>query len=128
MKKFLPLGIILFCFFFDYTILRDTKDTLVVNAGGAALIPFLRGTVGLLDISLFVALYMKFVKNISREKLFYMIIVPFIFFFGIFGFLIHPNVDFFHPAKETIAALHAKHPSHTALIDVSAIPVKSQRR
>ena len=77
-KKIIPLSIILFCFVVNYTILRDTKDTLIVNAGGVMLIPFLRGAAEPLAISLFVALYVNSVKFISREKLFYIIIVPFI--------------------------------------------------
>ena len=42
MKKFLPLGLIMFCILFNYTLLRDTKDTLVVNAAGARAITFLK--------------------------------------------------------------------------------------
>ena len=43
MKKILPLGAMLFFILFNYTILRDTKDVLVVTApgGGAEMIPFL---------------------------------------------------------------------------------------
>ena len=42
LKKFLPLGLIMFCILFNYTLLRDTKDTLVVNAAGAGAITFLK--------------------------------------------------------------------------------------
>ena len=35
LKKFIPLGIIMFCLLFNYTILRDTKDSLVVNSAGS---------------------------------------------------------------------------------------------
>ena len=43
LKKILPLGAVLFFILFNYTILRDTKDVLVVTApgGGAEMIPFL---------------------------------------------------------------------------------------
>lgn len=43
-KKLLPLGLMLFCILFNYTILRDTKDVLVVTApnSGAEIIPFLK--------------------------------------------------------------------------------------
>ncbi len=33
-KKLLPLGLMFFCTLFSYTILRDTKDVLVVTAPG----------------------------------------------------------------------------------------------
>lgn len=44
LKKLLPLGSMLFCILFNYTILRDTKDVLVVTApnSGAEIIPFLK--------------------------------------------------------------------------------------
>ena len=39
-----PLGFMFFCILFNYTILRDTKDVLVVTApgSGAEIIPFLK--------------------------------------------------------------------------------------
>jgi len=41
-KKLLPLGMMFFCILFNYTILRNTKDVLVVTAAGAEIIPFLK--------------------------------------------------------------------------------------
>jgi hypothetical protein len=43
-KKLLPLGMIFFCILFNYTILRDTKDVLMITAkgSGAEVIPFLK--------------------------------------------------------------------------------------
>ena len=34
-KKFLPLALIMLCILFNYTILRDTKDSLIATAPGA---------------------------------------------------------------------------------------------
>ena len=49
LKKLLPLGLMLFLILFNYTILRDTKDVLVVTApgSGAEIIPFLKTYVNL---------------------------------------------------------------------------------
>jgi AAA family ATP:ADP antiporter len=66
------------------------------------------------------SLYTNLAKIISREKLFYITIIPFITFFGLFGFIIHPNTDFFHPTKDAITALHAAHPTHSIFIDIYA--------
>ena len=118
-KKFFPLCLILFCFLFNYSILRDTKDTLVVNGGGAALIPFLRSVGGITQIA-FVILYFKLSNIFLREKLIGIIIVPFIVLFFIFGFIIHPNVDLLHPTKEAITALHTMHPAWSPFIDMYA--------
>lgn len=120
LKKFIPLALIMFCILFNYTILRDTKDTLVVNAGGAAVIPFLKGIAVTLAAIGFVILYAKLSNVLSREKLFYAIVSPFILFFGLFGFVIYPMADFLHPAKETVAALHAAYPSAAGFIDMYA--------
>ncbi|MCE7766649.1 hypothetical protein GQL56_28900, partial [Pseudomonas putida] len=35
LKKIIPLGAMFFCILFNYTILRDTKDVLVVTAKGS---------------------------------------------------------------------------------------------
>ena len=45
LKKFLPMFLLFFFINFNYTILRDTKDTLIVTApgSGAEAIPFLKG-------------------------------------------------------------------------------------
>ena len=42
LKKVLPMFFLFFCISFNYTILRDTKDTLVATSrAGAEAIPFL---------------------------------------------------------------------------------------
>jgi AAA family ATP:ADP antiporter len=48
-KKLLPLGLMFFCILFNYTILRDTKDVLMVTApkSGAEVIPFIKTYVNL---------------------------------------------------------------------------------
>ena len=40
LKKFLPMFFLFFFINFNYTILRDTKDTLIVTASGAETIRF----------------------------------------------------------------------------------------
>ncbi len=54
LKKFLPMVLMMFCFLFNYTIMRDTKDTLIVTAAGAEAIPFLKfwGTLPISILSL----------------------------------------------------------------------------
>ena len=44
-KKFLPLTFMMFFILFNYTILRNTKDTLVITASGPEVIPFLKAVV-----------------------------------------------------------------------------------
>ncbi|KAK4765607.1 hypothetical protein SAY86_026697 [Trapa natans] len=99
LKKIIPLGLMFFCILFNYTILRDTKDVLVVTAKGrsAEIIPFLKTWVNLPVAVGFMLLYTKLAGALSREALFYSVIVPFIAFFGAFGFVLYPLSNYIHP-------------------------------
>ncbi|KAJ0924849.1 putative ADP/ATP carrier protein, bacteria [Helianthus annuus] len=79
LKKIVPLGLMFFCILFNYTILRDTKDVLVVTAIG------------------FMVLYTKLSNVLSKKALFYTVILPFIAFFGAFGFVLYPLSNYVHP-------------------------------
>jgi hypothetical protein len=70
MKKFIPLAMIMFAVLFNYTILRDTKDTLVVNAAGAGAITFLKSYCVTPMAILFVIFYAKLTNILNRENVF----------------------------------------------------------
>ncbi|KAK9677178.1 hypothetical protein RND81_11G125700 [Saponaria officinalis] len=99
LKKIIPLGLMFFCILFNYTILRDTKDVLVVTAKGssAEIIPFLKTWVNLPMAVGFMVLYTKLADVLPTKALFYTVIVPFIAFFGAFGFVLYPMSGYFHP-------------------------------
>ncbi|EOY26597.1 TLC ATP/ADP transporter isoform 3, partial [Theobroma cacao] len=99
LKKIIPLGLMFFCILFNYTILRDTKDVLVVTAKGssAEIIPFLKTWVNLPMAVGFMLLYTKLANVLSKQALFYTVIVPFIAFFGAFGFMLYPLSNYIHP-------------------------------
>jgi ATP:ADP antiporter, AAA family len=120
LKKFIPLGIIMFCLLFNYTVLRDTKDSLVVNTAGAGAITFLKLYCVTPAAILFVILYAKLTNALSRENVFYAVVTPFIVFFGIFGFIIYPNLHMLHPSVESVQALHAAYPNLSGFIDIYA--------
>lgn len=110
LKKILPMFFMFFFISFNYTILRDTKDTLIVTAAGAEAIPFLK-TFGVVPAAiLFMAIYAKLSNLLTRENLFYVTLFPFILFFGLFAFVIYPAKDFLIPT-ESAAALRAYLPS-----------------
>jgi AAA family ATP:ADP antiporter len=94
---------------FSYTILRDTKDVLVVTApkSGAEIIPFLKTYVNLPSAIGFTVLYSKLTNQFSRETVFYMIVSTFVAFFGLFAAVIYPNQAFLHPHAlcDALAAL-----------------------
>lgn len=99
LKKLLPMFFLFFFINFNYTILRDTKDSLIVTApgSGAEAIPFLK-VWGVLPFAvLFMIIYAKLSNNMSKQKLFHTTITAFIAFFAIFALVLYPNRDFLHP-------------------------------
>ena len=95
--------LLFFLILFNYTILRDTKDTLIVSgtAAGAEIIPFLK-LWGVLPFAfLFLFLYAKFSNTLSKKALFYSTITPFLVFFALFATVIYPYQDALSPTTLT---------------------------
>ena len=112
LKKFLPMGLMMFCILFIYTVLRDTKDAILVNApgSGAESLSFIKG-IGVTSAAvLFMVLYTKGANIFKREGLFYVTALPFLIFFVCFAFLIYPNKDLFHMSLESIEQYQALYP------------------
>ena len=120
LKKFLPLAFIMFCILFNYTLLRDTKDTIVVNSAGAGAISFLKLYCVTPAAILFVIFYAKLTNILSRENVFYAVVTPFLVFFGAFAFIIYPNLEALHPSAESILALKESYPVLSGFIDIYA--------
>src|SRR5271169_417757 len=99
LKKIIPMLLLFFFINFNYTILRDTKDALIVTApgSGAEAIPFLK-VWGVLPIAvLFMVVYAKLSNILSKPALFYTTISLFLVFFGIFALVLYPARDVLHP-------------------------------
>ena len=111
LKKAIPMGLMFFCILFNYTCLRNIKDSLIVTSGGAEVIPFLKGYCVAPSAIIFMLLYAKASNIFSNEHLFYVTLTPFILFFGCFAFFIYPNVDCLHPSAATVAAWRESAPS-----------------
>lgn len=112
LKKFLPMAFMMLFILLNYTILRNVKDALVINAEGQdeGIISFLKlyGTTP--SAILFMLIYAKLTNIFSRESIFYIFIVPFITFFGLFAFVIYPNAATLHPTYETVTSLQSSYP------------------
>ena len=117
-KKFFAFAGIMFCMIMNYTLLRNMKDVLVVNAAGAGVITFLKTYCVTPAAILFFIIFVKLSNKFSRENLFYVIIVPFLAYFLVFGFVINPNFDLFHPSKETIDMIHKNYPHSKGFMDL----------
>jgi len=120
LKKFLPMGFMMLCILFNYTILRDIKDVLVVlaPAGGAETISFLKLWGVTPSAVLFMVVFVKLANALSKENLFYAIIIPFVLFFAAFAFVIYPNKEALHMSLDTIKGLQAAYPTFHWFIPV----------
>lgn len=110
LKKFLPLGLMMFLIISNYTFLRNIQDTLVVTAkgSGAEIITFIKVLALPLSV-LFFFIYAKLSNVLGRSALFYTCIAPFLIFFTVFALFIYPNGSYLHPnlvATETLKAVH----------------------
>lgn len=97
LKKLLPMFLMFFFISFNYTILRDTKDTLIVTAAGAEALPFLKSFGVVPAAILFMIIYSKLSNVLSKENLFYVTLLPFVIFFGLFAFVMYPARDALMP-------------------------------
>ena len=104
LKKFLPMGFMMFCILFNFTVLRALKDSLVVPEIGAEALSFLKLWGVLPAAVLAMLLYAELLSFFSEEKTFYIITGIFIAFFALFAFVLHPNAELIHPNHEKILA------------------------
>lgn len=109
-KKFLPISLIMFFTIFNYTVLRNSKDAFIMTEAGAEVLPFLKGGVVLPCSLLLVAAYTKLANNLSRERLYYVVVLFFLSFFALFGAILHPYRDAVQMSGETIAHLKTAYP------------------
>lgn len=118
-KKVFSLLLLKFCVSFNYAILHSTKDTLIVTKGfGAEAIPILKGWFVLSFAFLFMLAYSKISNHISRSRLFYVTLIPFLLFFVIYGFFLYPNRDFLTPetSAEKLLAFLGQEREHWVIV------------
>jgi AAA family ATP:ADP antiporter len=98
-KKIVPMMLMLFFICFNYTILRNIKDAVVVTAqsSGAEVIPFIKVWVLLPMAIVATLIFTKLNNRYSQEKVFYFIISSFLLFFAAFTFIFYPFRDILHP-------------------------------
>jgi ATP:ADP antiporter, AAA family len=99
LRKFVPLLLIFFLVGFNYSLLRATKDALVVTApsSGAEALPFLKVWAIVPMALLFTFLFTRVSNKLSREKIFYVMMSIFIAFFLLFMFVLYPFQHLLHP-------------------------------
>ena len=99
LKKLIPMLLIFFLVIFNYTVMRDAKDAILVTApgSGAEVIPFIK-LWGVLPMAvIFMIFYAKMSNKLSKPALFCATLSPFIVFFGLFATVFYPLQDVLHP-------------------------------
>jgi AAA family ATP:ADP antiporter len=101
LRKLLPLFAMFFLVTFNYNVLRNAKETLIVTAehAGAEAIPFIKIWAVLPCAVLMAMLYTKLSHRFSREKVFNTILCGFLAFIFLFAFFLHPCADMLHPHR-----------------------------
>jgi AAA family ATP:ADP antiporter len=91
--------LIFFLVGFNYSLLRATKDALVVTApsSGAETLPFLKVWAIVPMAFLFTFIFTRVSNRVAREKIFYFMMSIFIGFFLLFMFFLYPLQDTLHP-------------------------------
>lgn len=106
-KKLLPMFFMFFFISMVYSTLRNLKDTLIITApgSGAEALPFLK-TGGVVPAALILMLiYAKLSNVLSKEKLFYTTVTPFLVFYLLFAFVLYPEKEHLHLSQETADAI-----------------------
>ena len=119
-KKILPLLFMKFFISFTYGILTTMKDAFIVTAkgSGAEVIPILKGWI-VLPIALGTTLlYSKLTNIFRRSVLFYSIILFFMAFIALYGFVLYPNLDALspHDSADWILSKIGEHNAHWVAI------------
>ncbi|MBS4167568.1 Npt1/Npt2 family nucleotide transporter [Parachlamydia sp. AcF125] len=104
LKRIVPLLLMLFLICFNYTVLRNMKDAVVITASGAEVIPFIKVWVMLPMAVLTTYLFTKLANRYSQEQVFYIVMATFLLFYALFAFIIYPQREalHFHQAADFI--------------------------
>jgi AAA family ATP:ADP antiporter len=99
LPRLLPMMAVIFIICFDYSILRNLKDTVVVTAkcSGAEVIPFLKVWVVFPAAVGMTLLYTYLSSRVSQERVFYLIVSGFLAYYLLFSFVLYPLRDTLHP-------------------------------
>lgn len=99
-RKLWPIVTILALVAFNYSILRCMKDSMIVTAAGAEVLPFIKVWAVLPSAVVCTVIFTKLSGRFSQEKVFYVIIGSFLAYFMLFAFVLYPNREYLHPIEQ----------------------------
>ena len=97
LKKFLPMALMMMGILFNYSVMRGTKDSLVVTNMGAEVIPTLKLWFVLPAAVLFMIAYSKLSNVFSKNGVFYIVTSFFLAYFALFAVVLYPCVNALTP-------------------------------
>lgn len=99
LRKFLPLLAMAFFIGFNYNILRNMKDALLVTAehSGAEVLPFIKVWGIVPGALLLTFIYSRLNNRMKRDHVFLVMVLIFLGFFALFTFCIYPLQHILHP-------------------------------
>lgn len=106
LRKLVPMLMMVFLICFNYTILRNMKDSIVITTSGAEVIPFIKVWVMLPTAILLTFLFTRLSNRFSQERVFYIMISLFLTFFALFAFILYPLRDHLHPVSYAASFQH----------------------
>lgn len=102
--------LMMFLICFNYSVLRNLKDSIALTSSGAAIIPFMKMGVLLPMAVLLTVVFTMLSNRYSQEKVFYLMMGLFLSYYALFAFVLYPLRDSIHP-HETARYLSELFPS-----------------
>lgn len=95
LANFVPLALMFFLILFNYTVLKNVKDTVIVTQTefGTEMIPFLKVYCNLPSAVIFTIYYQRLVSRFSMPVVLALCILPFLLFFTFFALVVFPARD-----------------------------------
>jgi len=118
LKKFIPLGMILFFLLFNHYCLKNIKDSLIVTNSGAEAIAFIKLFCVPPFAIVFMLAYTKLADHLKNEHLFYTTLGIFLSFFILFTLVLYPLRAYIHPSAETVIKLQVQFPEFFWLFSI----------
>lgn len=103
-KKFLPMVWMMFFILFNYTIVRNIKDSMLIYAphSDEHVLPYLKILFVTPITIAYIVMYSVFSNRFSKQKLFYITLAPFAVFFALFPFVLYPMREALHFSPDTL--------------------------
>ncbi len=111
LPKFSLITLLMFSILCIQNLIRALKDSIINTMIGTETIAFLKFWGVMPAVFMVTILYVKMVKIIKAENIFYIITLSFLIFFALFAFYLLPNHEIIHLKKETAARLIILYPN-----------------